>query len=212
MVSQRTLRKILCLNKKTEALKISNLLNLFYKSSKKILLLVSAVSCENFFVFVYFLARYSVLATPLLMSPILRNVWLRTQRAAEASRRATNLATPSPCFSTYQERHRTVIFVLRQFFAVCRPLLGEQEPGLLVHVHQEPHQLYPQVLLYTPNGCFVPKSNNKTTCANDCYCGWRKVTIFSRMTVQILLVSCCAGSVTRHTQIVFEILHGINWR
>jgi hypothetical protein len=32
----------------------------------------------------------------------LRDVWIRTQRAAEASRRATNLATPSPF---YKERY-----------------------------------------------------------------------------------------------------------
>ncbi len=42
------------------------------------------------------LAGLSVLATSLLMSPIfvvLRDVWIRTQSAAVASRRVTNLTT-----------------------------------------------------------------------------------------------------------------------
>jgi hypothetical protein len=72
----------------------------------------------------------------------------------------------------------TVIFVLKELFALCRSLLGEQEPRLLVHVHQEPYQLYPQVLLYTPQGSLLCQNRTKTTCDNDCCCGWRKVAIF----------------------------------
>jgi hypothetical protein len=56
--------------------------------------------------FVHFLAVWSVLATPLLMSPhfvFLRDVWIRTQSAAVASRRATNsmLSQPSPYLATH---------------------------------------------------------------------------------------------------------------
>ncbi len=50
--------------------------------------------------FIYFLAGSGVLATPMFMSPILyflRDVWIRTQRAAVASRRANNLATYISC-------------------------------------------------------------------------------------------------------------------
>ncbi len=46
--------------------------------------------------FWYIFLRDRVLATPLLMSLILvflRDVWIRTQRAAVVRRRATNLAT-----------------------------------------------------------------------------------------------------------------------
>jgi hypothetical protein len=56
------------------------------------------------FMYIFFVAVYSVLATPLLMSPIfvfLRDVWIRTQSAAVASRRATNLATHLPTLAAH---------------------------------------------------------------------------------------------------------------
>jgi hypothetical protein len=54
----------MCLNEKTEALKIANLLKLFYESNQKI------VGCSSF-LYIFSVLQYSVLATPLLMSPIL---------------------------------------------------------------------------------------------------------------------------------------------
>ncbi len=53
---------------------------------------------KNLFIFI-FLAGWSVLDTPLLMSPIfvfLRDIWIRTQRVAVAIRRPTELAFQVP--------------------------------------------------------------------------------------------------------------------
>jgi hypothetical protein len=53
------------------------------------------------------------LECPLLMSPLflfLRDVWIRTQRAAVASRRATNLATHFPSLLTLYALYKSFLY------------------------------------------------------------------------------------------------------
>jgi hypothetical protein len=67
------------------------------------------------FMCIFFGAVYSVLVTPLLMSPIfvfLKDVWIRTQSAVIVSRRATNLATHLPALAAQLPNLATYLFHL----------------------------------------------------------------------------------------------------
>jgi hypothetical protein len=81
--------------------------------------------------FFYFLAGTNVLATSLLMSRIIFffGAWIRTQRAAVASRRATNLPTHLPNFVTHIPKYFMVpgVQILTEFFfCLCTPFPAQE--------------------------------------------------------------------------------------
>ncbi len=105
--------KIICRNWSFISRKGELLLRAKKRALEKLHKMACIVGWEDlliFFFFFFFLADQSVMAIPLVMSSILnflRDVWIRTQRAAIASRRATNLATHHLIFLSGIIMHET---------------------------------------------------------------------------------------------------------
>ncbi len=102
-----------------------------------------------FFKFLYiFFAGYSVLATPsfayVAHFEFFRNVWIRTQRAAVTSRRATNLAT-----HLHQRSHPPI----PRTYPSISTNLATHFQNFATHLHQLSHCIVPVELFYIERGC-----------------------------------------------------------
>ncbi len=148
------------------------------------------------FLYIFSVLQFCVLDTPLLMSPILRDVWFRTQRAALASRRAINIAThpPTSLLTRNDTNMRTeAIFCCVQVIAwgAGTRTAGTCTPGT------PPALSSGTFLHHTRFPCAKIEQENQ--CLRQRLLVGGKSPFFSRMTAQILPVSCCAESVTLHT-------------
>ncbi len=89
---------------------------------------ISKIAMYTVYIFVYFLADQNVLATPLLLSPVLYfwDFWIRNQRAAVASRRATNLNILYLSLCLHKWRPSYNYKFIQFYFSICLWLIFSQ--------------------------------------------------------------------------------------